>query len=76
MTQQNEVRYFELVETFINNEDKAQTLQSASNYADHITGKGVTPEDIVRMHKKICRDASTFSVRVDGKSGCFRKSDF
>ncbi|PTG64052.1 serine/threonine protein phosphatase [Staphylococcus chromogenes] len=52
MTQQNEVRYFELVETFINNEDKAQTLQSASNYADHITGKGVTPEDIVRMHKK------------------------
>ena len=64
MTQQNEVRYFDLVKSFINHEDKVQILQSASNYADYITGKGVTPEDIVRMHKKFAKQHQLSQVQL------------
>ncbi|MGV3277546.1 SpoIIE family protein phosphatase [Staphylococcus hyicus] len=56
MTHQNEVRYFDLVDAFTKDKNKSQTLQTAQSYANHITGKGVTPEDIVRMHKKYAEE--------------------
>ncbi|EGQ3328445.1 PP2C family protein-serine/threonine phosphatase [Staphylococcus pseudintermedius] len=52
MTNQNESRYFQLVDQFLQSESKASVLNQAHSFSENLSDDALLPEEFVDIHRK------------------------